>query len=65
MLTKAMLMDNFDAISTNPAVRLAGLQAFLDGPDAGNRFQGTYWVSATSGSSSARAASPATPRNGR
>jgi phenylacetate-CoA ligase len=58
VLTKAMLMDNFDAISTDPAVRLAGLQAFLDGPDAGNRFHGTYWVSATSGSSGRKSIIP-------
>jgi putative adenylate-forming enzyme len=58
VLTKAMLMDNFDAISSDPAVRLAGLQSFLDGPEADGRFQGRYWVAATSGSSGRKSIIP-------
>lgn len=30
VITKAMLMDNFDALSTDSAVRLRRLQAYLD-----------------------------------
>src|SRR5262245_29753242 len=58
VLTKATLMDNFDDISTDPAVRLAELQAFLDAPDASRRFRGRYWVSATSGSSGRKSIIP-------
>ncbi len=57
-LTKGTLMDNFDAISTDPAVRLAGLHAFLDGPQAGQRFQDKYRVFATSGSSGRKSIIP-------
>ncbi len=52
VLTKATLMDNFDQISTDPALRLADLQAYLERPDAGPKFGSRYWVAATSGSSS-------------
>jgi len=58
VLTKAALMDNFDDISTDPAVRLAEVQAFLDAPDASQRFRGRYWVSATSGSSGRKSIIP-------
>ncbi len=51
VLTKATLMDNFDQLATDPAVRLAYLQAYLDTLHSNERFAGRYWVSATSGSS--------------
>lgn len=51
VLTKAMLMDNFDQISTDPAVRRAGVQAYLDALRGDGLFRDRYWVSATSGSS--------------
>jgi len=51
VLTKATLMDNFDQLATDPAVRLADLQAYLDTLHSNERFAGRYWVSATSGSS--------------
>ena len=34
VLTKATLMDSFDQISTDPAVRIAGLQAYLEAAPA-------------------------------
>ena len=34
VLTKAAMMDNFDQISTDPALRLADLQAYLEQPGA-------------------------------
>jgi putative adenylate-forming enzyme len=50
-LSKATLMDNFDQISTQPTVRLADLQTYLDALTDNRPFRGRYWVSATSGSS--------------
>ena len=50
VLTKAALMGNFDQISTDPALRLADLRAYLERPDAGPKFRDRYWVAATSGS---------------
>jgi len=58
VLTKATLMDNFDRVSTDPALRLADLQAYLERADAGPKFRGAYWVSATSGSSGRKAIIP-------
>jgi len=57
-LTKAVLMDNFDRISTDPAVRLTDLESYLDGLRDNQRFHGEYWVSATSGSSGRRSVIP-------
>jgi phenylacetate-coenzyme A ligase PaaK-like adenylate-forming protein len=53
-LTKADLMDHFDEISTEPAVRLADVQAYLDDLCDDLPFRDRYWVSATSGSSGRR-----------
>ncbi len=50
VLTKATLMDNFDEISIDSIVRLAGLQEYFDGVRNDELFRGRYWVSATSGS---------------
>jgi phenylacetate-CoA ligase len=44
-------MDSFDQISTDPAVNLADLQAYLAMLRGSELFRGRYWVSATSGSS--------------
>ena len=60
VLTKAALMGNFDQISTDPALRLADLQAYLERPGAGPKFRGGYWVAATSGSSGRKAVIPST-----
>jgi len=54
VLTKATLMDNFDTISTEPTVRLAQLERYLDALTDDRRFLNRYWVSATSGSSGRR-----------
>jgi phenylacetate-CoA ligase len=55
VLTKAMLLDHFDEIATDPALRLEDPEAYLAG-DA--RFAGRYWVSSTSGSSGRKAIIP-------
>jgi phenylacetate-CoA ligase len=58
VLTKATLMDNFDQLATDPAVRLADLQAYLDALHGNERFAGRYFVSATSGSSGRKSIIP-------
>jgi putative adenylate-forming enzyme len=58
VLTKALLMDNFDELATDPAIRLADIQAYLDTLDGDDRFAGRYWVSATSGSSGRKSIIP-------
>jgi phenylacetate-coenzyme A ligase PaaK-like adenylate-forming protein len=48
---KAELMANFDRVVTDPAIRRAELERFLDDPNnEGKRFLGKYVVSHTSGS---------------
>jgi phenylacetate-CoA ligase len=54
VLTKATLMAEFDRIVTDPALRLADLEAHLAGPDAGEAFRGRYTVMSTSGSTGLR-----------
>ena len=58
VLTKAMLMDNFDQISTDPTLRLQDLQAYLHDQHANDLFAGRYFVSATSGSSGRKSIIP-------
>lgn len=60
--TKATVMDNFDQISTDPAVRLTDLQAYLDALHGNQPFRGRYWVAETSGSSGRRSIIPASAR---
>ncbi len=62
VITKATVMDNFDQISTDPAVRLADLQAYLDALHGNQPFLGRYWVAATSGSSGRKSIIPASVR---
>jgi phenylacetate-coenzyme A ligase PaaK-like adenylate-forming protein len=62
VITKATVMDNFDQISTDPAVRLADLQAYLDTLRGNQPFLGRYWVAATSGSSGRKSIIPASAR---
>lgn len=50
VLTKAMLMEHFDELATDPAIRLADLRAHV-ATGHGERYLGRYWVCATSGSS--------------
>jgi phenylacetate-CoA ligase len=58
VLTKADLMDNFDELSTDRALRLTDLQAYLQRGGGEQRFRSRYWVSATSGSSGRRSIIP-------
>ncbi|MEK7786982.1 MAG: phenylacetate--CoA ligase family protein, partial [Chloroflexota bacterium] len=51
MLTKAMMMDHFDELVTDRAVRLAAVRAHAANDREGQRFLDRYWVNATSGSS--------------
>jgi len=60
VLTKATLMDNFDELSTDPAVRLVALQTYLETLHGDDLFAGQYWVSATSGSSGRKSIIPST-----
>ena len=51
ILTKAMLMENFDDLVTDRTLRLENIRRFAEKGDVGQRFQGRYYVNATSGSS--------------
>lgn len=62
VVSKATVMDNFDQFSTDPAVRLAELQAYLDTLHSNQPFLGRYWVAATSGSSGRKSIIPASAR---
>jgi putative adenylate-forming enzyme len=53
ILTKALLMENFDELVTDRSVRLADVDAFLE-PDGEGLFANRYVVLATSGSSGLR-----------
>jgi phenylacetate-CoA ligase len=54
VLTKAALMEQFDELVTDREVRLADVEAHLNGPRAASLFRSQYWVTATSGSSGRR-----------
>ena len=56
-LSKATLMENFDEVVTDRALRLADLQDYLADDHGAERF-GRYWVAATSGSSGRRSIIP-------
>ena len=58
VLTKAMLLDHFDEITTDPTLRLDDLEAYLAGLVGDERFAGRYWVSSTSGSSGRKSIIP-------
>jgi putative adenylate-forming enzyme len=49
VLTKSMLMDHFDELVTDPAVRLADVHAHLAKTQPDERFLGRYLVAATAG----------------
>ena len=51
ILTKAILMDNFDALVTDKAVRLEAVQGYIARGHPEERFLDRFWVTATSGSS--------------
>jgi phenylacetate-CoA ligase len=50
-LTKAQMMDRFDDVVTDRAVRLADVKAFLAQKGPGERYLGRYWITSTSGTS--------------
>ena len=50
VLTKAMVMENFDELVTDRAVRLEDLRTHMTNDREGKRFLNRYWVTATSGS---------------
>ena len=50
VLTKTTVMENFDALVTDRAVRLEDVRAHMASDRAGKRFLNRYWVTATSGS---------------
>lgn len=54
VLTKAMLMEHFDELVTDRAVRLAEAEAHATGPRGDERFLGRYEVSLTSGTTGRR-----------
>jgi phenylacetate-CoA ligase len=51
VLTKAMLMENFDNIVTDRSLHLDDVRRFTEQGQVGQRFQDRYFVNATSGSS--------------
>ncbi len=50
VLTKAIMMEHFDEIVTDPKIRLTEVQAHVPALDDDAPFLDTYWVMATSGS---------------
>ena len=48
VLTKAMMMENFDELVTDRAVRLEDVRVHLHSDGARNRFLNRYWVTTTS-----------------
>jgi hypothetical protein len=54
VLTKAMVIEHFDELVTDPAVRLAEVEAHLAALDGNQRYRGRYWVAATSGTTGRR-----------
>jgi hypothetical protein len=54
VLTKAMAMEHFDQLVTDPAVTLAEVQAHLTALAGNERLHGRYWVAATSGTTGRR-----------
>ena len=51
VLTKAMLMENFDDLVTDRTLQLENIRRFAKKGEVGQRFQDRYYVNATSGSS--------------
>ena len=51
VLTKSMMMENFDALVTDRTLHLEDIRLFAEQGEAGQRFKDHYYVNATSGSS--------------
>src|SRR5262245_31204801 len=47
VLTKALMMEHFDAFVTDRRVRLPEVEASLAGQPSDKQFRGRYWVNAT------------------
>jgi phenylacetate-coenzyme A ligase PaaK-like adenylate-forming protein len=54
ILTKAVMMEHFDALVTDAAVRLSDVEAFLRGNPGDQLYRGQYVVLSTSGSTGER-----------
>jgi phenylacetate-CoA ligase len=54
VLTKRMLMANFDQITTDPRLTRISIERHLDSPQAGSLFLGEYRTAATGGTSGER-----------
>lgn len=54
MVTKQMLMERFDDVVTDRAVRLVDVEAYLAGATATDTFRGRYRVAATAGTTGRR-----------
>jgi putative adenylate-forming enzyme len=50
-LTKARMMQRFDEVVTDRAIRLADVKPFVAERDPGARYLGRYWITSTSGTS--------------
>ena len=61
VLTKAVLMDHFDEVSTDLTVRLRGVEAYLEDLRGNELFAGRFSVAATSGSSGRKSIIPSDP----
>lgn len=51
VLTKAMLMEHFDDVVTDPSIHLQAVKEYMANKHNDERFLGHYWVNSTSGSS--------------
>lgn len=51
VITKAMLMEHFDELVTDPSIQLEKVREFASGNADKRRYLDRYWVTATSGSS--------------
>lgn len=51
VLTKAMMMDNFDDLVTDRSVHLRDIQSYMAAAKPDERFLGRYYINATSGTS--------------
>ena len=51
VLTKSIMMENFDTLVTDRSLRLEDVRAYSAGGKAGQPYRDQYWVNATSGSS--------------
>jgi phenylacetate-coenzyme A ligase PaaK-like adenylate-forming protein len=65
VLTKAMMMERFDEIATDRAIKLADAESFAGKMGVRDLFRGRYNIVATSGTTGKRAVIPFSPREWR